>query len=425
MIILEPTYALNAGCDNQPFWSEMDRGTYPDLYRSKIQTYINAVPYAQNGQTALLIADAREVDPYTWEFRWDISPVLKEYFAQQQRDAGDLPLCFQSSLIGWNGVQDMADSYCKAYAVANYYEIDGQNHEQAILAQDVSIETTFINASTKFDEVTNLDAFNPNFDTPARFLTNCPQRTVIDPFEAAFLSFIGSKDCTQTAIRYRGYMADATLVWTRIKLIDAPSYSLNQIPTGLRQLKQMQAGGDFDISFGTFTVDVDGYTVEVGCYDGDVFTAFTEIYVYEVQENCGMRLFFKNIFGCVDAVTFTGINQITNNPVSRLYAKIMDNTVPHTPQMYGAAKYGAIDYDIYRLSLDDVNGEQRQWLRELQISPLVCMEIGGAFGKTGGDFEFVPVRVDDVEGLIYDRTASVYPLELTMRVAQDKYKSVI
>jgi len=425
MIILEPTDALSAGCDNQPFWSEMDKGAYPDLYRSKIQTYINAAPYAQNGQTALLIADAREVDPYTWEFRWDISPVLKEYFAQQQRDAGDLPLCFQSSLIGWNGVQDMTDSYCKAYAVANYYEIDGQNHEQAILAQDVSSEMTYINASTKFDEVTNLDAFNPNFATPARFLTNCPQRTVIDSFEAAFLSFIGFKDCTQTAIRYRGYMADATLVWTRLKLIDAPSYSLNQIPTGLRQLKTMQSSGDFDISFGTFTVNIDGYTVEVGCYDGDVFTAFTEIYVYEVQENCGMRLFFKNIFGCVDAVTFTGINQITNNPVSRLYAKIMDNTVPHTPQMYGAAKYGAVDYDIYRLSLDDVNGEQRQWLRELQVSPLVCMEIGGAFGKTGGDFEFVPVRVDDVEGLIYDRTASVYPLELTMRVAQDKYKSVI
>lgn len=425
MIILEPFYQLNAGCDNQPFWSEIDRSTFPNIYRAKIYTKINNVDYAQNGQAALLIADAREVDPYTWEFRWDISPVLKEYFAQKQREAGDLPLCFQSSLIGWNGIQDMADSYCKGQCKVLYYEIDGQNHEIESATDDFSGEFYFINASTKFDEVTNLNDFDPNLNTPARFLTNCPQRTVIDSFEAAFLSFIGFKDCTQTAIRYRGYMADATLVWTRYKYIDAPDYTVNQIPTGLRQLKTMQASGDFDLSFGTFTTDIDGYTVEVGCYDGDVFTAFTEIYVYEVQENCGMRLYFKNIFGCVDAVTFTGINQITNNPVSRLYAKIMDNTVPHTPQMYGAAKYGAIDYDIYRLSLDDVNGEQRQWLRELQISPLVCMEIGGAFGKTGGDFEFVPVRVDDVEGLIYDRTASVYPLELTMRVAQDKYKSVI
>lgn len=425
MIILEPTYQLNAGCDNQPFWSEIDRSTYPDIYRAKIYTKINGSDYAQNGQAALLISDAREVDPYTWEFRWDISPVLKEYFAQQQRDAGDLPLCFQTSLIGWNGVQDMADSYCKGQCKVLYYEIDGQNHEIESATDDFSGEFYFINASTKFDEVTNLNDFDPHLVNAARFLTNCPQRTVIDSFEAAFLSFIGLKDCAQTAIRYRGYMADATLVWTRIKYIDALGYTVNQIPTGLRQLKTMQASGDFDLSFGTFTTDIDGYTVEVGCYDGDVFNAFTEIYVYEVQENCGMRLYFKNIFGCVDAVTFTGINQITNNPVSRLYAKIMDNTVPHTPQMYGAAKYGAIDYDIYRLSLDDVNGEQRQWLRELQISPLVCMEIGGAFGKTGGDFEFVPVRVDDVEGLIYDRTASVYPLELTMRVAQDKYKSVI
>lgn len=425
MIILQPTYQVNAGCDNQPFWSEIDRGTYPDVYRAKIAVQINGTDYQQNGQTALLIADAQEVDPYTWQFRWDISPVLKEYFAQQQRDAGDLPLCFQSSLIGWNGITDLYDSYCKALCNVAYYEIDGQNHEVASAATDQSSEYSFINASTRFDEVTNLNDFNPNYNTPARFLTNCPQRQVIDVFEAAFLSFVGYKECVNASIRYRGFMADATLQWTRIKYITAAGYSVQQIPTGLRQLKQMQANGDFDISSGVFTTNIDGYTVEVGCFDGEDFVPFTETYVYEIQDNCGMRLFFKNTFGVVDAVTFTGVNQITNNPVSRLYAKIMDNTVPPTAQMFGAAKYGAVDFDVYRLSIDNVNGEQRQWLRELQVSPLVCMEIGGAFGKTGGDFEFVPVRIDDVEGLIYDRTASVYPLELTLRVAQNKYTSVI
>lgn len=424
-MILQPSYPLNAGCDNQPFWSELDRGAYPDVYRAKIAVQINGTNYQQNGQTALLIADAHETDPYTWQFRWDISPVLKEYFAQQQRNAGDLPLCFQSSLIGWNGITDLYDSYCKALNNVAYYEIDGQNHEIASAATDQSSEYSFINASTRFDEVTDLNAFDPHFSFGARFLTNCPQRQVIDTFEAAFLSFIGFKECTNPAIRYRGFLKDATLLWTRYKYMNAPGYTVQQIPTGLRQLKQMQAAGDFDVSFGSFTVNIDGYTVEIGCYDGDEFTPFTETYVYEVQENCGMRLFFKNTFGVVDAVTFTGVNQITNNPVSRLYAKIMDNTVPPTPQMFGAAKYGAVDFDVYRLSLDNVNGEQRQWLRELQVSPLVCMEIGGAFGKTGGDFEFVPVRIDDVEGLIYDRTASVYPLELTLRVAQNKYTSVI
>lgn len=425
MIILEPTYQLNAGCDNQPFWSEIDRSTYPDVYRAKITTKINSVDYAQNGQNALLIADAREVDPYTWEFRWDISPVLKEYFAQKQREAGDLPLCFQTSLVGWNGIQDMNDSYCAAECKVLYYEIDGQNHEIESAIIDTSNEFTFINAFTKFDEITDLNAFDPAYGV-ARFLTNCPQRTVIDPDEAAFLSFMGFKDCIQTAIRYRGFLADGTLIWTRYKYINAPGLTVNQIPTGLRQLRTMQAEGDFDLSFGTFTTNVDGYTVDVGCYDDDQYSAYTETYVYQVQDNCGIRLFFKNMYGCLDAVTFTGVNQITNSPVSRLYAKIMDNTVPHTPQMYGAAKYGAFDYDIYRLSLDDVNGEQREWLRELQVSPLVCIEIGGTFGKTGGgNQEYVPVRVDDVEGLIYDRTASVYPLELTMRVAQNKYKHVI
>jgi hypothetical protein len=162
MIILEPTHSLNAGCDNQPFWSEIDRGAYPDVYRAKIEVQINGTSYQQNGQTALLIADAQEVDPYTWQFRWDISPVLKEYFAQQQRDAGDLPLCFQSSLVGWNGITDLYDSYCKALSKVAYYEIDGQNHEVTSGASDQSSEFSFINASTRFDEVTDLDEFNPH-----------------------------------------------------------------------------------------------------------------------------------------------------------------------------------------------------------------------------------------------------------------------
>lgn len=426
MIILEPVNPLNAGCDNQPYWSQIDRGLYPSAYRAKIAVNINGVDYQQNGQTALLVADAREIDPYTWEFRWDISPVLKDFFAQKQREAGDLPLCFQSSLVGWNGITDLYDSYCSAICDVKYYEIDGQNHEAQISPTDQSTKVEFINASTRFDEVTDLNAFDPHVSSPARFLTNCPQRTVIDTFEAAFLSFVGFKNCTVTAIRYRGYLADGTLIWTRYKYIKAPQYTVQQMPTGLRQLKDMQANGEFDLSFGTFTTDVDGYTVDVGCYDDDIYDPFTETYVYEVQENCGMRLFFKNTFGVLDAVTFTGINQITNNPISRLYAKIIDNTVPSTPQMYGAAKHGAVDFDVYRLSMDNVNEEQRQWLRELQVSPLVCMEIGGPFGKTaGGNFEFVPVRIDDVEGLVFDRTASVYPLELTLRVSRDKYTSVI
>jgi hypothetical protein len=94
--------------------------------------------------------------------------------------------------------------------------------------------------------------------------------------------------------------------------------------------------------------------------------------------------------------------------------------------MYGRAKYGATDFDIYRLSIDPINEAQREWLRELQVSPLVCTEIGGFSGKTGSsDFEFLPVVVDDADGLVYDRTASAYPVEFTMRAARDKFKSVI
>jgi hypothetical protein len=56
----------------------------------------------------------------------------------------------------------------------------------------------------------------------------------------------------------------------------------------------------------------------------------------------------------------------------------------------------------------------------------VCTEIGGFSGKTGSsDFEFLPVVVDDADGLVYDRTASAYPVEFTMRAARDKFKSVI
>jgi hypothetical protein len=188
----------------------------------------------------------------------------------------------------------------------------------------------------------------------------------------------------------------------------------------------MQAAGDFDLSSGTFTTDVDGYTVTAGCYvEGDGFTAFSEVYVYEVTDYCGVRIHFKNTFGVVDSITFTGINQVTNSPLSKLYAKIIDNTVPQTAQQYGRAKHGATDYDTLRLSIDNINDNQREWLRELQVSPCVCTELGGPFGKTGGDYEFLPVRVDDVDGLIRDKTLSVQPIELIMRVARDKYNSVI
>jgi len=430
--ILQPNDFFNAGCDPQPFWTEVDRGSYPDLYRAKIDLQINGATYQQNGQTAYLIADAQEIGPYEFEFRWDASPVIREYFAREQRAAGDLPLCFQCDLNGYNSIYDMVDSYCRVIANATYYEIDGQNHEVPSAAPvDTSNDRNYINASTQYDEVTNLNAFDPNTVALARFLTNCPQRTLIHPDDAAFLSFLSLKDCLGaggvTAVLYRGYLADGTLVWSRTLFVPTGAYALVQVPTGLRQLRAMNAAGDFDLQQFTFTSDIDGYTVTAGCYvEGDGFTAYTEQYVYEVADYCGQRIHFKNTFGCVDSVTFTGVNQISNSPLSRLYSRIMDNTVPQTAQMYGRAKYGATDFDIYRLSIDPINEAQREWLRELQVSPLVCTEIGGFSGKTGNsDFEFLPVVVDDADGLVYDRTASAYPVEFTMRAARDKFKSVI
>jgi hypothetical protein len=428
---LQPTDAVNAGCDPQPFWTEVDASLYPGVYRAKISLNFNGTTYAANGQTAYLVADAEQLDFYTSEFRWDASSILRDWFAREQRNAGPLPLAFQGDLNGWNGLSDLVDSYAAVTCKATYYSIDGNNHEVAAGLTDVSNQKTYINASTQFDEVTSLNAFDPNTVAAARFLTNCPQRQLIGVDEAAFLSFISSKDCIsdggQTAVLYRGYTAAGAQVWSRTLFVDAVPYGVNQVPTGLRQLRAMQAAGDFDLSSGTFTADVDGYTVTAGCYvEGDGFTAFTEVYVYEVTDYCGTRIHFKNTFGVVDSITFTGINQVNNSPVSRFFTRIMDNTTPQTPQMYGRAKYGATDYDIYRLSIDRVNEAQREWLRELQVSPLVCAEIGGFSGKTGNsDFEFLPVVVDDVDGLIYDRTLSVYPFELTMRAARDKFRSVI
>ena len=426
---LQPTNPINPGCDATPYWTMLDQGAYPNLYRAKISLLINDATYQQNGQTAYLIADAQPVDVYDVEFRWDASPVIREFFARKQAEAGDLPLCFQSDLNGWNGVYNMADSYCKVQCVANYFEIDGQNHEVASAAPvDVSDTRTFINAATQFDEVTDLNAFDPNTVALARFLTNCPQRTEIRVDEAAFLSFITNKGCEGVnAVLYRGYTADGTLVWSRTLFVPAVQYAVLQVPTGLRQLRAMNAAGDFDLQQFAFTTDIDGYTVVAGCYvEGDGFTAYTETYVYEIADYCGQRIHFKNTFGCLDSVTFTGIVQINNTPLSKFYARIMDNTVPQTAQMYGRAKYGATDYDVFRLSIDPVNEAQREWLRELQVSPLVCTEIGGFSGKTGNsDFEFLPVVVDDADGLVYDKTGSVYPVELTMRVARDKFKSVI
>lgn len=426
---LQPTDTINAGCDPQPYWTMLDQGAYPNLYRAKISLTINGSTYQQNGQTAYLIADAQPIDVYDVEFRWDASPVIREFFARKQAEAGDLPLAFQSDLNGWNNMYNMADSYCNVRCLASYFEIDGQNHEVASSApDDLSNQQTFINAATQFDEVTSLNAFDPNTVALARFLTNCPQRTQIAVDEAAFLSFITNKGCEGThAVLYRGYTADGTLVWSRTLFVPATQYAILQVPTGLRQLRAMNTAGDFDLQQFAFTTDIDGYTVVAGCYvEGDGFTAYSETYVYEVAEYCGQRIHFKNTFGCVDSVTFTGIVQINNTPLSKFYARIMDNTVPQTAQMYGRAKYGATDYDVYRLSIDPVNEAQREWLRELQVSPLVCTEIGGFSGKTGNsDFEFLPVVVDDADGLVYDKTGSVYPIELTMRVARDKFKSVI
>jgi hypothetical protein len=426
---LQPIDTINPGCDPQPYWTTLDQGAYPNLYRAKIDLLINGATYQQNGQTAYLIADAQPLDVYDVEFRWDASPVIREFFARKQAEAGDLPLAFQSDLNGYNSIYDMVDSYCDVRCNANYFEIDGQNHEVASAAPaDMSNQKIFINAATQFDEVTNLNAFDPNTVALARFLTNCPQNTVIGIDEAAFLSFITNKGCEGvTAVLYRGYLADGTQVWSRTLFVPTGQYALLQVPTGLRQLRAMNAAGDFDLQSGTFTTAIGGYTVTAGCYvEGDGFTGYSETYVYQIADYCGQRIHFKNTFGCIDSVTFTGLVQINNTPLSKFYARIMDNTVPQTAQMYGRAKYGATDYDAYRLSLDPVNEAQREWLRELQVSPLVCTEIGGLSGKTGNsDFEFLPVVVDDADGLVYDKTASVYPIELTMRVARDKFKSVI
>ena len=428
--ILQPTDTLLAGCDPQPFWTSIDAATYPSVYRAKIDVQINGTYYEQNGQTAYLIADAQPIDPYEKEFRFDISPVIREYFARAQRDAGDLPLAFQQSLTGYDPNYVMADSFCTAEARASYFEIDGQNHEVASAATaDISNEYLLINAATQYDGETSLEPFNPLSGT-ARFLTNCPQRTLIRIDESAFLSFISLPDCTAnggiTCVYYRGYLADGTQVWSRTKFYPSPGNELIQVPTGLRQLKQMNADGDFDLSQFTFTTDIDGYTVVVGCYyEGEGITEVSEVYVYEIADYCGQRIHFKNAFGCIDSVTFTGVNQISNSPLSRLYSRIMDNTVPQTPQMYGRAKYGATDFDIYRLSIDPINEAQRQWLRELQVSPLVCTELF-ELGAKGEEFvSFLPVVVDDADGLVYDRTAAAYPVEFTMRAARDKFKSVI
>ena len=428
---LQPLDTVNAGCDPQPFWTEIDAATYPDVYRAKIELSFNGTTYQANGNTAYLVADAEQLDYYTKEFRWDASSVIREWFTREQRNAGDLPLCFQASLIGFNGISNMVDSYALVQCTAKYFEVNAQNHEVASAASDdTSLSLTYINASTQFDEVTNLNAFNPDVAAKARFLTNCPQRQLIRNDEAAFLSFITNRGCKEsggeTAVLYRGYSASGSQLWSRTLFVDAVEFGVNQVPTGLRQLKQMNSDGSFDLQSGTFTVDVAGYTVVAGCFvEGDGFTEYTETYVYEIADYCGVRIHFKNTFGVVDSVTFTGINQINNSPVSRFFSRIIDNTVPQTPQQYGRAKYGSNDYDIYRLSIDDLNEAQREWLRELQVSPLVCTEIGGFSGKTGGDFEFLPVVVDDVDGLVYDRTLSVYPMELTMRVARDKFRSVI
>jgi hypothetical protein len=407
----------------------LDQGVYPNLYRAKIDLKINGTYYQQNGQTAYALADAKPIDVYDVEFQWDASPLIMEFFARKQAEAGDLPLAFQSDLNGYNGVYDMVDSYCNVLARATYFEIDGQNHEVASAAPaDLSNQKIFINAATQFDEVTNLNAFDPNTVALARFLTNCPQRTEIAVDEAAFLSFITNKSCEGThAVLYRGCLADGTQVWSRTLFVPATQYALLQVPTGLRQLRAMNAAGDFDLQSGTFTTAIDGYTVTAGCYvEGDGFTGYSETYVYQIADYCGQRIHFKNTFGCIDSVTFTGLVQINNTPLSKLFNKIMNNTVPQTAQMYGRAKHGAKDSDVYRLSLDPINDSQREWLRELQVSPLVCTEIGGFSGKTGNsDFEFLPLVVDDVDGLVFDKTASVYPIELTMRVARDKFKSVI
>jgi len=428
---LQPTFNINPGCNPQPFETELNSTTYPNLYVALINAVINGNVFAVNGNTAYLVADAQTFG-YDTVFKWDLSPLLTSFFAIEQLAAGDLPLCFQADLND-ESQDDLVDSYCFASADCGYFDlvtVGGVPVRQASAAgSDKSSTKRYLNAALPFDGPTSLSDFDPTVATLARFLTNCPQPAAIRAEDAAFLAYIfkdtgAPSSGAFNAVRFRGRDAGG-LVWTRYMQTTCTDGGVFQIAVGPRQLQEMEDTGKFDgTSAGTFTLDLQTLIVDAGRYNGGTsFTAYTEAFDFEFVETCGMRLHFKNTYGVVDSFTFPNAEKKSNSPISRLFERIFDNTVPQTAQQIGRGKYGATDSDFYTLGADIVTDEQRQWLRELQISPLVCTEVIRT-PETGLP-EFLPVVVEDGGGLIYDRGLGAQSFEITLRVARDKFVSVI
>lgn len=168
---------------------------------------------------------------------------------------------------------------------------------------------------------------------------------------------------------------------------------------------------------GTVTIDIDtiSYTVEFGFWGGVSFVPCSELITYAMQECCpevDCRVFWANRAGGVDAYTFNGTLEISDDPSSAQYEKPL--ALPRVVPDYGRGKFDSNDATIYTLESKRLNNAEAVWLRELQTSIRACKIKELDAGAT-----LVGVVVADSRNIIKNRDEPIITRRLTLLDAFD------
>ena len=212
-----------------------------------------------------------------------------------------------------------------------------------------------------------------------KVVSNRPTSQTLTSGSNDFLSMVVDSAVTGVALRV-SYDSGATrspfLVTGTVSGL-APL--INAGPRGLYNLTSAQCS---DGSAGSVNFPTNGGTIEVQIAAnaaGTLTSAFsrTQAYTYTI-DNCErydqLRVFFRNMYGGIDAYTFTKKNRQSVNVNRQTYG--YNNSVYGDDQF---DKQWSVTYrDTYNLQSDWLSDAEFSWLQEMIYSPECWIELSGA-----------------------------------------------